>query len=394
MPWTDNYLQASYKNIDFHVPSHNLQGGRRVKIWEYPFQNTPYVQSLGNKAKRFSIDGYIIGEDYMNRRNLLIRELDKDENGKLVHPYYGEIIVQVTDYNFREIWQEGRIVRFTLQCVQSGELSFPITKIDALSNTANIKVSAYQAMIEAFEEIYEIANKPHSVASNTLKIIDKSLDVIELSKTVVSAVSDFKKTLESARDRVQSIAYDAIVLSTTISELIQFGTNFTDEFPVTVENSEQNFNNMRTIMDFTPDLIIDNTETSPEVTFINMTQLSASISACTLLTIMQFDSYESAIEFRDIAINKLDSFLETIQNDDLYNILYELRKEVIQDIENRAEQLPRLNEISLPESIPALVLSHNLYQTIDNEDDLIKRNSIINPAFMPAIKPLEVLVYA
>lgn len=394
MSWLDNYRQASYKNIDFYVPSHSLTGGKRAKVWEYPFKSAPYTQSMGNKAKRFDIEGYLIGDNYMSVRDELIAELEKDGSGKLVHPYYGTFEIVVLDWSFRENNRETRMVRFNLQCVQAGELSFPITKEDTVTSTALQKKTAYDRLIDAFAIAYDIASVPHSIASNTLLTVDKALDVLDAAKTTVSAVASFKQTIKDLKGRAIALTYDARELVENITDLVQFGTNLEgDEVLVTVETSEENFDNMRVIMDFTPETILKEDLYSPDNFFAWMFRLAGTISACTLLTIMEYDSYESSIEFRNIAINRLDDFLENIEDDDLYNELYSLRTKVIKDLEVRAQQLPRLSELILTQDTPAIVLSHSLYGTIANEDDILKRNDILDPAFIPAQVPLEVLVY-
>lgn len=394
MSWLDNYRQASYKNIEFFVPDHSLSGGRRIKIQEY-YQQEHSTQSLGKKPKRFNVEGYILGDNYMTQRDLLIAELGKDEKGLLVHPYYGTLDVEVIDYELRETFREGRMVRFSLRCVEAKDIVFPITKADPVTATEIVKKTAYQIIQETFIKAYKIANFPNNVVNSVLASIDKGLGLIEDAKSVVSAVSDFKNTIDNLRQPAQliALAYDAQELVENITDLIQFGTNTTDDPPVSVDNSVENFNNMRAVFNYQPDTLFDSSPTSPEIVFRDMYQLSGTVSACSLLTVMEYDSYESLIDFRDIAINKLDTFLESTTDEDLYLSLYDLRARILTELDKLALNLPRLTNIELPHFLPALVLSHNLYQTIDNEDDIVKRNNLLNPAFVPAKVQLEVLVY-
>lgn len=393
MSWLDEYRQASYKGVEFYVPDHSFTGGKRAKVWEYPGKNKPYVQKLGNKAERFTINGYLVDDNYTPQRNDLIDAVRADTNGKLVHPYYGEIIVDVLDWDFRESVREGAMVRFTLQCVESGELTFPLTTIDNPTAVANKKRSAYDAMIEAFDAAYDIVSVPHSIAQNAIATVNKGLEAVEKAKTVVSAVSEFRRDIDTLKGKGIALAYDAKALGNSVVESVQFGTNFTDDFPVTVENSRENFENMTNLFLFTPEQITSEDPFSPPNMIAELYQMTAAVSATTLLTVMQYDSYEASIEFRDIALKKLDFFMEKVTDDLLYMELYSLRAQVIKDLEERAQNLPRLSVTVLPVSLPALVLSQRLYQTVDNEQDIIDRNNIFNPAFVPALTDLEVLVY-
>lgn len=395
MAWIDAYRQGSYKNIEFHVPSHDFRGGKRGKLWQFPFKQLPYMQRMGRKAHKFNVECYVIGEDSWDQRDALIEALDKDESGKLVHPYLGELTVEVLDYSFRETWRETRMARFTLNCVEAGENTTPSVKVDSLTATSIQKVSAYDSLIAAFDRAYNVLTVPTSIVDNVLANIDKGLNVLDKAKTAVSAIADYKKAIDTAKAKIIGLAYDGLELAQNITELSQFGTNVENtSTPVTVENAAENFENMQTLMEFTPDKIISEDPLSPDNLFNDMFVLSGTISACTLLTVLNFDNYSQMIDFRNIAFASLETFLKKTEDDDLYNELYALRARVSRDLDERSAQLPRLSKVVLPEHIPAIVMSHNLYQNVENEQDLIDRNGILNPMFMPAQIELEVLTYA
>lgn len=391
--WLDNYREASYNGVPFFVASHVFRGGKRGKTWEFPFEDKPYNQVLGLKVKRPTIEGYLIGDDYIQQRNTLMETVDSNDDGLLVHPYFGEMFVVIYDYEFRETDRETRMVRFTLQCTLKGELQFPVTTVDTDAVVASTKQSAFEQTIEWFDNAYKVLTAPLSKVNNVQLSIEKASIFLEAVKTTVSASADYIRKLNEIRGNVLALSYDGRALATDIIQVVQFGTNFTDSFPLTIANSEENFYNMVELWDFT--LVKEISEDTQDIDnlFKEMFILSATIAANSLLSVMPFSNYEKAIELRNIGVNQLDLYLESEDiTDDLYNELYGLRAQVVLAIEEQGENLPRLAEVNLPEAIPALVLSHSLYQTVEREQDLIDRNDILDPAF--TIKyPMEVLVY-
>src|SRR4030042_2990464 len=162
MAWSDNYRQAKFRNASFVVPSHDLSGGSRGAVHEFPKKDIPYVENMGKRVKQFSIEAFIIGDDYMIDRDALITELDKG-SGKLVHPYYGTIDVFCQNYTVRETDAENGLVRFTIQFVQSGVLSFPNTVIDTVKDVSVKKTAAISASKTAFTKVYRLLQVPFSV---------------------------------------------------------------------------------------------------------------------------------------------------------------------------------------------------------------------------------------
>jgi prophage DNA circulation protein len=88
---------------------------------------------------------------------------------------------------------------------------------------------------------------------------------------------------------------------------------------------------------------------------------------------------------------KLEELILNVIDDDLYFSLYDLQTAVTRDLNERAAELPRLAELTLNNSLPALVVSHDLYGNISQEQDIVDRNNVAHPSFVPGGIPIEVL---
>jgi prophage DNA circulation protein len=83
--------------------------------------------------------------------------------------------------------------------------------------------------------------------------------------------------------------------------------------------------------------------------------------------------------------------------DATWRSLSSLRASVVADLAARAAPLPRLRQVTLAAAIPATVLAYRLDG--DRLDDvfgrgmaLAERNRVRHPGFMPAGRPIEVLL--
>ena len=69
--------------------------------------------------------------------------------------------------------------------------------------------------------------------------------------------------------------------------------------------------------------------------------------------------------------------------DDLYRGWQAVAAIAVQDITQRAQQLPRLASYSLPGSLPSLTLAQRLYGDAARADELVALNNVPHAAFMP-----------
>ena len=126
MPWRDNLVRASFRGVPFHVNDTDAPvAGRRLVVHEYPGRDEPFVEDLGRRTKAWTIEAFVVGEDYARTRDRLIEACDVAGPGELVHPYLGSLQVQCRACSVSERTREGRMARFSLEFVESGANQFP-----------------------------------------------------------------------------------------------------------------------------------------------------------------------------------------------------------------------------------------------------------------------------
>ena len=125
MGWRENLRTASFKGIEFFVEDHEAEVGRRLVVNEYPYRDKPYTEDMGRKARRYIVQAYIIGDEYMTARDELFDAIEVGGAGTLIHPYLGSREVICENARARESKNEGGFVVFSLTFVEAGSRSYP-----------------------------------------------------------------------------------------------------------------------------------------------------------------------------------------------------------------------------------------------------------------------------
>jgi len=123
-PWRDKYQEAAFRGVQFYVETDARQGGRRVAMHEYPKRNTPYAEDMGRKARRFLVQGYLIGKNYLEQKYLLVDALEKDGPGQLRLPLpyqMQDMKVMVAAYTVTETREKGGYCQLDMDFMEYGD---------------------------------------------------------------------------------------------------------------------------------------------------------------------------------------------------------------------------------------------------------------------------------
>ncbi|MEM9075376.1 MAG: DNA circularization N-terminal domain-containing protein, partial [Myxococcota bacterium] len=101
MTWRDNLRPGSFRGVPFFVERARTE--LRIFAHEQTFpdrtaaERAIRVVPLGHGPRRFSVSAYVIGDDYMERRDALEAALQQPGPGRLVHPYRGDRTVSIVN---------------------------------------------------------------------------------------------------------------------------------------------------------------------------------------------------------------------------------------------------------------------------------------------------------
>ncbi|WJV61350.1 DNA circularization N-terminal domain-containing protein [Pectobacteriaceae bacterium C52] len=441
MSWKDYLQDASLRGVPFKVSSDEARFGRRVQVHEYPNRDKPYSEDLGRATRRFSVDAYVIGDDFMIQRNKLINEIEKAGAAKLIHPYYGEMSITIDEpARLAHADNEGRMCRISFSFVEAGELSFPISGL-----ATNSKLTTSTSWLEDFlSGLYDdfgldglsdfISDGVISDAESMIDEVTNTFRYIDQGVTAASRLlrGDMSVILSGGGsnlfNRLQTMWRSANRLTTNAKSLVSLVTNLTgvttghDLSPrgtwktnskttnTRVTNSNTVAHAIRTSAlieavyavtslpksksSITAQLAATNgsvgtatskniTVSHPAVTDIDVSDTITTAGTTTSTTVESVPSWSDLHEIRTTINVAIDKELERTTDDQLFQALVRVRADVNNDITSRLTQTARLTERTTNEVLPALVLAADWYDDAGRADEIVSRNNIIHPGFVP-----------
>ena len=392
MSWRDNLRDGSFRGIEFKVQDSDREGSRRLVINKYPFRDVPFTEDLGRNEKKWSISGYIVGPDYMDARDALLDAVENEGSGILIHPYYGTIDVIAAEWRFRESQAEGGYVSFSIGFVEPGLNIFPdgapipsalvALEADSLINVVrtdfinNIQVDgvaewvrdSYSGGLSQAADVFdEIQNLGGINAQGTVALVNQAAEwvanVADLKVPSLSLIGDITATADKLIETFKGLRDLAPSATDSGDNLDQFTAYALDRSPSITAQAK-----------------VSNSNSAVTETFIKSVAIANEVKAATE---QEFTSYRQAIAARQSLLEKIDALAGETTNDAVYEQFRAVRQTVARAIPADEVSLPRITTIKTKQDTPSLVLSYEVYGDVSKEADIIARNNVRNPCFVP-----------
>jgi len=104
-----------------------------------------------------------------------------------------------------------------------------------------------------------------------------------------------------------------------------------------------------------------------------------------------FTTYDQAISYRDQLLELIDAQSERGVDDQTYIALQALYAQVVASVPGTDQALPRQVALTLPITLPSLVVAYNAYEDASRAEEIVSRNNIRHPGFVPGGRALTVL---
>lgn len=431
MAWKDRLVDASFRGVPFKTEDEATPVGRRVETHEYPNRDKPYTEDLGKVTGRPVFSGYVIGDDCYDQRDKLIEALNRPGPGTLVHPAYGEMTVCVDgEIRVSTTSGEGRIVRFDLRFVEAGELSFPTSGAATADNLTTSCSALDDCISDNFDDfsidgvadfvqndVIGNATEMMGYVSGAMKVVDAVVsesarlmqgDISVLlpppssGKTFVNQL----QTMWRAGNRLYGNTGDLITMIKTFSgislgsDLQPRGVWKTDS--VTTKTTKEQSNYVASAIRTTaiseaahavttlPAPRPKVTGSTPQISqstgfpvFSHPALNNAPADTTTTDSAEELPNWDELVEVRDALNEAIDKELGRTTDDRLFLALRRVKADLNTDIKSRLEQAGQTVVRTPGEVTPALVLAATWYDNAARERDIVKRNAIAHPGFVP-----------
>lgn len=384
---------ASYRGVPFQVNSTDMGVGRRTQLHEYPQRDTPWVEDLGRAARELSFDGFVVGADYVAQANRLMAALEQGGTATLVHPWFGTLKVSQKDMARVAFDAQLGQARFTLSFIESGELDFPLAGASTPSLSRIAAENIQTAAVADFASSFSVAKVQDFVTSQATADITSLFGVVSGNSVPGLAVLGYANRAASYLQSAIGLLASptslgwGIVGFLGIAPYINTGYRWAALSTALVRLSQHNA--------FTPPYVPVTYTPSRQQAFTNTKAVNALARQVILAQAVGASSFtpsavhDDTVALRNFIASALDA--EALNaSDATFTALVDARATVWRDLTTRARDSARLTTTTPSETMPALALAYDLYEDASRATDIVTRNRVRHPGFVPPV-PLRVL---
>ncbi len=419
--WRSRIIQPTFRGVQFYCDESTSTFGRRTAVHEYPQYDIPYVEDMGRKGAVFSLDCYVIGDDWEDQRNRLLEACEQQGSGLLVHPDLGEWTVVCDSCTVVESKaKEARKASFQLTFFETGDNKGALTKISTQANVIAKSPDSIFSLGNAFATLYKITQLPQYVADamfdyvgdltgiynpyGLLSAYDAVQDLlngdIAMPWQVAAGISAYTSAFNNdysdsgtqleVVDATRNDNYTYQVYSTKDTLQRVKTTNAQRTYTVSPRDAVDHYLRICRVELINPkpadDVALSRHEQWQagkhlEVCFKGMAIIEATVAVAKVdvssLTEAQV-IWAEIIEAFDAIINTASE----VGDDQSFIALRTARAKFHADIQERAPSLAKLIYRSYPVALPSLVIAYDVYEDVSRELEIIARNKIRHPGFV------------
>ncbi len=438
MVFSQQLRPASFRGIAFQVSDTDFGAGRRVQVHEYPQRDTPWIEDLGRAVREISVEGFLIGTDYIAQANRLLAALERAGPGTLMHPWLGSMQVCLVQ-PARVRFDAGLgMATVSMSFVEAGDLSFPnptqstqaVSRLtaDALAQAAisdfakRFSVSGFQSFVSTAAQghlakllgflgsgqVGQLVGLATSTANRVTQVMalvnnpgvlgQTLLNVFGLSGAAgaVAAWSEAVKMI-TGTSRFSSMQPPAATASVTpsrqqiqINAVALYGLGRQLLLAQAVGISSLVGSDQDNAQAGLAALTQQDQGTSGQTTVLPTGITVETIAGITQpQAVSQQMTSDAMLAVRDLMLSALDAEM-VVCGDATFDALQEARAAVYADITARAQSAVSLTTYTPVQTLPMLVIAYELYADATRDAEILLRNDIRHPGFVPPV-PLSVL---
>lgn len=205
MDWKIQLRDASFKGHSIKWLSQEGKTGRRLAEHEFPQRDRPWVEDMGRMIRPFSFTAVCSGDNWLQDLNQLLAVIESPGPGELVHPLFGRMTVSARPACWAMDLEAGGRVDVQLEFIETGDLLFPVP----LKQTACKVRAAWGGLLD----------KAKSLLGQAMALINaakaKVAAVVGMVNDAISAVAGVVDGVLTAFESVQKMVSDLLTLPAT-----------------------------------------------------------------------------------------------------------------------------------------------------------------------------------
>lgn len=414
--WRTRLKPASFRGVPFHVEQDETEGGRRAATHEFPGRDLPYTEDMGRKAAAVTVEGYVIGTDYMTARDALMTACNAEGPGALITPWMPERKVVCTAMRKRESAKEGGFCRFSLTFVEAGEESAP-TGAALPGVQAEAKADDLMGVLGGvLDGNMRLSGLPLPVAADALAAMQGFAAQVGASASLVRFGADIPGALASLADitpaELAGLAPSGLLapffqLSGAWSAVSRLFSSTSGSASISSGGAGQLTPRVPALLDLAATAptasatagagTVRTAQAQNRAALAQYQRAAAVTEAARTAALVRPASRQEAAALRAEVIAAIDTAMETTPDPTAYAALADLRTSTVRALAQSAGAAPEVATVRSVAVQPSLALAQRYVvspgygaDATQAETELLARNSVRHPGFVPP-GALEVL---
>lgn len=425
MSWTDRLQPASFRGVAFKVDGDDLQIGRRTVVHEYPGRDTPSVEDMGRETREYALSAYLIGPDFIAERDRLIEALEQVGPGELVSPWYGRMnVVVMGKQRISHSKQDGGMCVVSFTFVESGEDEWPTATPLGSSLLSGRSTSLLDRAQNAFAGAFGLDGLPEWMSMATIEHASSLLgSVADMLNSADGKMSAAMRLMQGDLSVLMPPPSTAWIFSRRLADVLDAGKGSSTTarsllslsnrtatasqtqsarpvgvWPTSAQDKQQADRLTNSISELVRANLIASsaqavalmpTPSQPTTTSARPPALDSVVVAPPAEAI-NTPTHDELEETRQTIIAAIDKESERTTDDGVYQALRDLRRELVSTLRQQQQHASKLVTRTPSDTMPALVLAAEWYDDAGRADELIAKNNLSHPGFVPP-DPLRTL---
>ncbi|WP_316158465.1 MULTISPECIES: DNA circularization N-terminal domain-containing protein [unclassified Bradyrhizobium] len=190
--WLKTLWPASFKGVPFFFEQDKEEGGRGLVVHSFPNRDDPFVEDLGEEPRVYSGSAYVHGDSADALATALKAALASRGAGMLVVPYFGPVTVHCQSFERATQRDQMGYVAFELKFVRKGAASGLIS-VPLLQNVGFVAADKLAATVSVLfpQAIVTLGQPDHVIAAaaDTLASAAAAIEVLRQGYPTAPAAS-------------------------------------------------------------------------------------------------------------------------------------------------------------------------------------------------------------
>ncbi|WP_339521839.1 DNA circularization protein [Pseudomonas sp. EL_65y_Pfl2_R96] len=412
--WRDDLLPASFRGISFLIPQASVPIGMKGQLHEFPQRDEPFFEQLGKQSQVHRLTCWIIGDDCFERRDKFLEAIQTPGAGELVHPWLGRMQVKAGEGDMTHDFQQGGMVSFSVTFYPDTPLKFPTAKVNsqqqvvkASDSLLDSALARYKAAMAKVDQARLGLARLRNTLSNVYTVIQQQFAPFV---GVFTNLTGFVQSLMNSPDALSSL-FSSYFSDFSVDDYLgsdSSGSGYRNTVATATQQAEAvaNINTVSqaggvdaaAVSQATANLVQDALLVQVALIISEMPIASQPVSSVTAPSVEQQaiqPPVRPEVPVADDVIELRENLNEAIFEASLkadpghYIVLNTLRQTLVKHLTAVAESGVRLVEITPPETLSALVLAYRRFGDASRESEVVQRNRLRHPGFVPA-RPIKI----